>query len=791
MYAKVAVDFPDKGSGGVFDYLVPDDMEGSLGRGSWVGVPFGRRRVMGIVTETCGTTKYENIKPVLSVSTAMPQVPERLMELAEWVAREYFCGVYDALKAMTPPRKTAGKKKFICLKEIPECKGEEERAVLEEMLSGKKDYGYFLEKFGVSGRDFLERLVREGKAGIYSPAPDFTARRKDVFYFPTAENPVFSRKAFRQHEIFDYICAANAVSRSEIVSVFGSGSSALKTLEEKGLVRKEARDFYPGEIEDIRDFVRTENIKLSVIQKEASAAITGYPGSKFLCGAPGTGKTEVYLDAARTVLESGRGVIILVPEIAMISQVYARAVRRLGIYPGILSSAMGESERWDTWKQILNGRIRIVIGTRNAVFAPVSNLGLIVVEEEHDVSHKQSEPVPRYDARETALQRAELEDALFLGVSASPSVNAYLEIREGRMKEIALPRRGDSTAAEIITVDMREELRHGNRSIFSSRLAEETEKNLAAGEQTVLLIDRKGFSSFVMCRDCGEILRCRDCDISLSAYENSSVLRCNYCGRTFPKPERCPYCGSAYLKFFGAGTGMVAQEARKRWPDAEVSVFDGEAVRNGTYENILRDFYKGSTDILIGTRMAAKGIDSERISLVGFIAADTLLHLPEYNGAERTFQFLLQGAGRAERGEGRNRAVIQTYCPEHHAVHLLGSGSDFYREELDMRRLMEYPPCTVLYRFVFSGKSEKNMENFIKKVEEACRMIPADIISVTGPAPAPVRKAKGRLRYHLLLRTGKSASAHEAVWEFYRMIYPPSSAGRIRMSVDKNPVSVL
>ncbi|MBW4619273.1 MAG: primosomal protein N' [Cyanosarcina radialis HA8281-LM2] len=571
---------------------------------------------------------------------------------------------------------------------------------------------------------------------------------------------------------------------TELVEICHTSSSTLKLLEEKGCIVIQQREVL--RIETHPDLASEQPKSLTPAQGEALAAINAIEGfaKVLLHGVTGSGKTEVYLQAIAPILERGQSALVLVPEIGLTPQLTDRFRARFGNQVCVYHSALSDGERYDTWRQMLAGEPQVVIGTRSAVFAPLPQLGLIVLDEEHDSSFKQEQPVPTYHARKVATWRAELEKCPLILGSATPSLETWVSVREGDGERgrwgdgenlltqhstlntqhstlyLSLPERIQSRPLPPVeVVDMRQELQQGNRSIFSRSLQEALQQLKEREQQGILFIHRRGHSTFVSCRSCGYVLECPHCDVSLTYHhtheEASELLRCHYCNFFRAHPNSCPECGSPYLKFFGSGTQKVAEELAKHHPDLRFIRFDSDTTRTkGAHRRLLTSFANGEADLLIGTQMLTKGLDLPQVTLVGVVAADGLLHLPDYRASERAFQTLTQVAGRSGRGDDPGRVIIQTYNPDREAIQAVKKHDyeSFVATELQQRAELNYPPYGRLLLLRLSSSNAVEVEAAAELL--AARLEPTEPAKyeVLGPAPASIMRVANRYRWQILLK---------------------------------------
>ena len=738
-YAEVIVDLSAEAVDRRFTYAVPEGL--SLVPGMLVTVPFGPRTLDGFVvrlTDACALPP-EKVKPVIKAVRPEPVVLPELMALADWMHDRYLCNLVDALRLMIPSELRGGRVR------------EKTRRVAHLELDG---------------------------AGI------------DEFI---AKNP----RAKKQIGIVERLRAGD-------VETAVLDSAALKALEKKGAV-----SIYLSEQRRtpaaLSDDAHTPDPVLMPGQARAVEALTDAlsTGGRFLLhGVTGSGKTEVYIRLIRQALQMGRTAIVLVPEIALTPQMVSWLHGRFGADAAVLHSALSAGERFDEWRRIRSGAARVVIGARSAIFAPLQNIGCIIVDEEHESSY-QSDHRPRYDAREIAWHRAEAHRAVLVLGSATPAIATYMRTERGvrpenRLKLIELRQRvKDRPLPEVELVDMRGEFDKGNRSIFSARLAQELQVCLDGGHQAMLFINRRGHSTFVSCRKCGYVVKCGQCDVSMTYHQSEEQLRCHYCGSTMPPPRTCPQCGSAYIKYFGAGTQKVEAEVARLFPQARVARMDIDTTqRKDAHQRILDAFRRGDTYVLVGTQMIAKGLDFPNVTLVGVVAADMTLNLPDFRSVERTFQLITQVAGRAGRADDPGRVVVQTYDPDHYGIRCAAAQDyrAFYTRESANRRLALYPPFTVIARVVFSGKDEELVKRTALAAEATLNEyadrhgVRDDVVQLRA-AEAPIGLLRGEHRWQLFVKLYFRADV-EAVASRMRQIADDAPEG-VRGELEVDPVNMI
>ena len=701
--AEVAVFAGLRGPARTFSYLVPDGLV--LLPGHLVRVGLGARAVPGVVITLDGAPAGRELKTVDALVHPLPLLRPHQLALASWIAMRYRCGLADAVRAMVPPALASRAR----APGLPAARGERTEAV------------FSLE---VGGRDALAGSVRVGARQLA------TLRA----------------------------LAAGAVTTRDLADAGGSAGAA-RALAKRGLVLASTRAVrrVPAEFA-FPDEDRARDLPATGPQAVAIGAITGALGSGrgfLLHGVTASGKTEVYLRAATATLARGDGVIVLVPEIILTAQVVARFIARFGDRVALLHSALSAGERFDEWRRILDGVADVVVGSRSALFAPLERIGLIVVDEEQEPSYKQ-ESDPRYHAVDTALELGRITGAAVVLGSATPRVVTFEAARKGDLALLALPERvGELPLPPTTVIDLRLELRTGNRGTLSQALREAVQRTVAAGEQTILYLNRRGFATVVLCRDCGYVAKCPACEIPY-AYHADGSLVCHRCGRREARaPEVCPACGSVRIKQLGVGTQRVEEEVRAAVPRAKVIRLDRDAIRaKGAHAAAYERMRSGEAQVIVGTQMLAKGFDLPNVTLVGVVNADTILNLPDFTAAERTFQLLTQVLGRSGRGEAGGRGIVQTYLPEHYAIRAAAAHDyvAFAEAELEGRRRFGYPPFGRLAMLSTQAKKIETVEKRSRELAAWLREAAGDDAEVLGPAPAFAAKRAGSYRAQIVLR---------------------------------------
>ena len=713
MYADIIIDITHEKLDKVFQYRIPSELEGILEVGTEVIVPFGRgnKETGGYVIGFSETTDYDEdkIKFILRRAEDKRAIESKLVALAAWMKESYGGTMIQALRTVLPIKKQEKIKKKRTV-----------RLLLSEE-EGRERLDIFLHKNQKARARVLAGLLDQ-------PCQDYELLTKKL-----------------------HVTLA-----------------VLRAMEEQGILLIESQDALRNPL----CYRRTEE-KETILTKEQEQAVSvfaqdyenGYRNTYLVYGVTGSGKTEVYMQMIRHVVESGKQAIVLIPEIALTYQTVLRFYNRFGNRVSILNSRLSQGERSDQMERVKRGEVDVMIGPRSALFTPFENLGLIVIDEEHETTYK-SEQVPRYHARETAIRRAKLEGASVVLGSATPSLEAFYRCRLGEYTLLELKNRATAQSLpEVYTVDMREELKHGNRSIISDRLKEMIEDRLQKRQQIMLFLNRRGYAGFVSCRECGYVVKCPHCDVALSAHKNGKLV-CHYCGYERPSMTSCPECGSHYIGGFRAGTQQIEELVTKMFPAARVLRMDMDTTKKkDSHEKILSAFAAEEADILIGTQMIVKGHDFPQVTLVGILAADMSLYSNHYQSAERTFQLLSQACGRAGRGREKGEVVIQTYNPEHYSIQTAARQDyeSFYEEEMNYRMLMGYPPAEELLAIWMTGQSEEHLKvaaGYLKEFTE--RINREGRLTVIGPAAPYVSKVNDQYRqiiyvksedYELLVRT--------------------------------------
>lgn len=753
MIARVTLDFA---VGKEFDYDIPPELEGFVGVGSRVKVPFGKREVFGVVVDLPESSAYPDRKPILKVLGDQPLITRRILALAKWIASYYCCPLEVVLKAA-----------------LPEAVRSEEAGYRERLMVRPAIPPAPMEGLSKRQREILALLSRHTQISLQS----FLAQAGTTL-------PTLRRLEEGHHlTIASEVDERDPYSREQFVA-----SQPMALTREQEVVLKEIL------------------AALDTSHRAPSDSAQGVPdaGSTrnfLLHGVTGSGKTEIYLQAIEHALAQGRGSIVLVPEIALTPQTVERFKARFSAPPratlvAVLHSHLSKGERHDEWQKIRKNRARIVIGARSAIFAPVENLGLIIVDEEHEHSYKQEES-PRYNARDVAVVRARDERAVVVLGSATPSIESYHNALAGKYRLLNMTTRVDDQKLPIVrVVDMRMETRKNKGpGILSQQLAESIRRRLENGQQTILFLNRRGYASSMQCPKCGYVAGCPNCSVSLTYHRKDQVLLCHICGHRRGAPRTCPEpkCGSPEIRFSGIGTEKVEETLGLLFPKARIARMDSDVMRRKEdYRRVLGDFKAGKIDILLGTQMIAKGLHFPNVTLVGIVHADMGLHMPDFRAGERTFQLLTQVSGRAGRGDVEGEVVVQAFTPFHPAIQYARRHDyvGFYEDEISARRQLSYPPFSRVAMLTIKSKEESLA---LEKAEAARAWIDQHLASlsdlvVSGPAASPLFKAESHYRYQIMLRTRQMPQASKILAALGPALRLPEA---VTMVVDIDPASLV
>jgi primosomal protein N' (replication factor Y) len=759
-------------------YQVPESL--TVQPGQRVQVPLATRKATGIVLGE-GTPLPPGIaaRPILRVMDNEPVLTPELLKLGLWIADYYIAPIGEVFRAMLPLRADTRRARSVRLSDLGQRKLQEMVQPGQASTDPAAAILTYLATRGSASLQALRKKFAEGlthaleKKWIVVDEVERERGQRQAYAVrlvgPMPEKPPQLSPVAKR--ILEALGPEGSVGdHRELLQTARADLATLKKLSASGLIELEPsrakrrsalqmqKPPLPGGWEGAGTPFTLTPAQSTVLEDIAKGLQSARFQTVLLHGITGSGKTEVYLQLIARCLEMGRTALALVPEIALTPSAQMQYMARFGSKVALLHSALSENERHEEWWRIRRGEAQVVLGTRSAIFAPLTNLGLVIVDEEHDTSYKQEE-TPRYHGRDVAVVRARLAGALALLGSATPSLESYWNAREGKYQLATIPERvGGRKLADVEIIDMREEFRETHTQVpISRRLQGEIEAQLVNGQQTMILLNRRGYSWFLLCRSCGQPQRCVNCSISLTYHRREHRLICHYCGYSAPVPTRCPNCQSQYLYYIGEGTEKVEKKFAELFPTARVARLDRDvARRQGQCQRILEDFRQGKIDVLVGTQLIAKGHDFPGVTLVGVVSADLGLGLPDFRSAERTFQLLTQAAGRAGRGETPGRVLVQTFYPDHYAIRMAAEQDyeAFFHKEMRFRRMMHYPPVTALANVIAQGPKleqaaqvAKHVGNFLIPLESR-----TEGLKILGPTPAPLAKIEGRFRIQFLIK---------------------------------------
>ncbi|HBM4138295.1 TPA: primosomal protein N' [Listeria innocua] len=755
--AKVIVDVPAMQVDRPFDYFIPEDLEDLIRPGMRVSVPFGNRKIQGFVISLGETEENPKLKGIEAVMDLAPVLNEELMELGDWLAEDTLSFRVSAYQAMLPAALRAKYEKYFL-------RLDEENEELERLFEGYETLDWKV----AESRGLLKEIgkwVREGSVEVvYQVKNKITSKKVRVVSCLKAPHQLaeiiedMPKNAKAQSRVLAFFQAfeGTEIAAAELKKQAETTDATIKKLVDLNILTIQEKIISRDPYEN-HQFEKSESLQLLPDQALACEKITAATEQEtfLIHGVTGSGKTEIYLQTIEAKLKEGKEAIVLVPEISLTPQMVECFKSRFGSEVAVLHSALSSGEKYDEWRKIERKEARVVVGARSAVFAPFENLGIIIIDEEHEASYKQ-EDNPRYHARDVAIWRAEKYQCPVVLGSATPSLESFARAKKGVYTLIELPSRvNDRAMPEVRVVDMRVELRKENRTEFSTELLEKIKDRIAKKEQTVLMLNRRGYSSFVMCRDCGYVVECPNCDISLTYHQSSNQMKCHYCGHEERVPKHCPSCEGEHIRYFGTGTQKVEESLTKLIPEARVIRMDVDTTRTkGAHEKLLKSFRNHEADILLGTQMIAKGLDFPDITLVGVLNADTMLHLPDFRASERTFQLLTQVSGRAGRHERTGEVVVQSYNPEHYSIEFAKQHDfiGFYNHEMKLRKMGSYPP---FYYLTMINVSDENEMKAIRKIQEMAQFLRGKLgpdAVILGPVPSTITRIKNKYRYQCIIK---------------------------------------
>ena len=809
---KVAVSAAPYSIDKPYSYLVPESLAAAAVPGVRVMVPFGRgnKESEGLILARVQEPKLPGSKAIRQILDPEPVLDKAGIDLALWMRGRYFCTVFEAVKTILPAGLWYGLREIWSLAMEPEAArsaavgipGAWQVLDLLEKQGGKADIRVLRDALGDGAEKPLKAMKKaeiltcetDAKRKIADKSHrmvELAVNTEDAYALTEPKR----RSAPARYEVVNFLATAGRTPAAEVSYYTGASSRTLKSMEKAGLIAfSEEEELRVPSLDDVEP---GPEIVLNEEQQRAFEEILGRvqaakPSVTLLHGVTGSGKTQVYLRLVQETLALGKTAMVLVPEIVLTPQMMRKFSSYFGSRVAMLHSSLKMTERYDQWKRIRRGEVDVVLGTRSALFAPLKNLGLIIMDEEQEGSY-QSENVPRYDAREVAKYLCVREKAALVFGSATPTVETAWAAEQGSYQKALLRRRYNENALpEVLIADLRQEILNGNPGLISTPLRQELEKNLAAGEQSILFLNRRGSSRMLLCGECGYVPQCPRCSTAMTYHSANGRLMCHYCGHSEPAADTCPECGG-WMKHVGAGTQKVEEELRELFPEAGILRMDADTTAGG-HEEILQTFERERVPILLGTQMVAKGLDFENVTLVGVLSADISLYVDNYRAAERTFSLLTQVVGRAGRGGKTGRAVIQTYTPGNDVIRCAARQDydAFYESEIRMRRLRRYPPFADLFTVTVSGTEEGRVLRAAVSVRETLRQLcrrpelAAGEPEILGPAPAPVVKVNNRFRYRCTL-VGKNDKATREMLAWLQKDFAKDSANRgMNLFVDHN-----
>lgn len=701
-YAKIIVSISHSNIDHIFHYRIPFNLKDKISLGMRVIVPFGKgnRKIEGYVTGFSNEANIENIhiKDIIDICEEYSIISPKRIELAKWMQTKYYTTLSNCIQCIIP--KKVNEKNFACLT---------------------------LNVDNINIQEDIEKIMK-----------------KDT----------------KQRKVLNLLLNGDEVPISHIKTLLEVDDAPIYALIKKGIVKRVYEQVYRGNF----NTASVKTTKSPVLTEEQAKTCNKIfkemdnPVKKpiLIHGVTGSGKTEIYLQVIDKALSQGKSAIVLVPEISLTQQTVERFVSRFGDKVSVTHSRLNDGERYDQWKRARLGEVSVMIGPRSAIFTPFENLGVIIIDEEHESTYKSDQLSPKYDTIEVAEKLSSLYDCTIVLGSATPSITSYYKAENNEYILCTLNNRVNNLYPKIKIVDMRAELTHKNFSIFSRELRSAIESNIKKGEQTILFLNRRGHSTFVSCRECGYVMTCNNCNVNYTYHKGINKLSCHYCGATTDVPETCPNCGSKYIKYFGTGTEKIEQEVNKVFPTARVLRMDLDTTqRKNSHQRIIDEFRNGKADILIGTQMIAKGLDFKNVTLVGIIAADLSLNVGDYKSAETTYQLVSQVAGRAGRADKEGRVYIQTYSPEHYSIQFAAKNDyiGFYNQEILYRKSMVYPPFTNIFVVMFVGKNEGYLQQCLFDLLYIMRYYNRNnLFSHLGPTPAVISKINNNYRWQLMVK---------------------------------------
>lgn len=800
-----------------FDYIIPENIDTNNLVGSRVLVPFGlgNKKKHGVVFEVVSGKLDEKIKPIYAVLDKAPLLSVEMISLARWMKRRYYCTLFDAVKTMLPSGinrklvnyyKLSGNINFLEKFDLNDI----EINIIEILKKKDKFISYKKLQLETSVDNLDKILLRLKKLGIILQKEDSINKVSDASIKMVAVTDIGKvenlnlKLTQKQRKVYDAIKACSEISVKEVCYYTGVTASVVDSLVKKGIVYYFENQVYRNPYKNIEKLYNKEDILLSDEQKTSFNNLykeytSGKASVSLLYGVTGSGKTAVFMKLIEAVRKDKKGIIVMVPEIALTSSLIRQFHQRFGEKVAVFHSGLSVGERADEWKRVKNGDADIAIGTRSAVFAPFENLGLIIMDEEQEYTYK-SDSSPRFHARDIAKFRCKQNNTLLVLASATPSIESYYMALNGRYSLNTISRRyGQANLPKVKIVDLNEEINKGNNSAFSEILIKELVENLQNHKQSIILMNRRGYNTFASCRACNEVLTCPNCSISLTYHSANGRLMCHYCGYSVEFTDECPNCHEHEIRYLGFGTQKIEEDLQKVVPEARILRMDADTtMAKFSHDRKFRLFSEGKYDIMIGTQMVAKGLDFDNVTLVGVLSADQSLYNNDFRSYERTFSLLTQVVGRAGRGNYAGRAIIQTYTPENSVISLAAQQNydEFYNSEIKMRKAMLYPPFVDLCVICFSGKNQERILSAAKDFFNMLRKLASKDYSelplrVLEPSQTTVIKLNNKYRYKLIIKFRNSRRFQELISRLLVWFEKDKKYSEVSVYVDVNPDMII
>ena len=797
--AQIIVDVPTMQTNRPYTYQVPEQLEHQIQTGMRVVVPFGNgsRQVQGFVVGLDDQTAYDGeLKSIISILDLNPVLNQELLTMSQWLADSCYAFRISCMHTMLPNvMKTKTQRSLKIIDELDETD-------LFELFHGQDEIDFEPENMPDEIVSRLLKLKRNQQIEVVYSLTDqakskFATGIKPLLSFERLEEERTSlrKTAKAQSELLSYLQSmiGSEIKLSEAREQTGLSNAIFSTGEKKGWLEKIQIETFRTPKALLND-AKKPIPELTADQQTAVDAICDSiqstdPQTFLLQGVTGSGKTEVYLRSIAETLANNQTALMLVPEISLTPQMVTRVKSRFGDLVAVLHSGLSNGERYDEWRRIERGEAKVVVGARSAAFAPLENIGLIIMDEEHESSYKQDE-TPRYHARNVAKWRSDYYGATVVLGSATPSLESRARAQKGVYQHLLLPERiNQQPLPAVQVVDMRQELRKHAESNFSTELLDEIQIRMSRGEQSILMLNRRGYSSFIMCRDCGFVLQCPNCDISLTLHMDTHTMKCHYCGHEEPIPKICPNCQSHKIRYYGTGTQKVQEELQAIIPDAKILRMDVDTTRRkGMHEKLLNSFGNQEADILIGTQMIAKGLDFPNVTLVGVLNADTALGLPDFRSSERTFQLLTQVSGRAGRADKTGSVIVQTFNPDHYAIKLAQHHDyeHFFQMEMNIRHRGKYPPYFYTLQISVSHEEEAQAAKAIMNIDQFLKPNLDKNSIVLGPTPKSIARMNRKYYYQLVIKYKQDTRLHQLLTQMMDQIQKQSRHG-VQISIDPEP----